>query len=160
MTTTLCGFSDGPGGQGRELLVQFGPTLIVDIGFDPDFDPHSGPNVSPDLPLKGVHALVDTGATSSCIDNGWAMRLNLPIIDRQRVAGVAGAHEVNMHMGQIHIPSLGKTIYGSFAGVELAAGGQQHLALIGRTFLMHFLMIYNGFTGTVSLDDEAPRGAA
>lgn len=155
MAIALCGFDDGPGGEGHGLLVQYGPTLVVDIGFDPAHHGPQGQPHPPDLPMKGVHALVDTGATTSCIDSGLAMQLNLPIIDRQRVAGVGGAHEVNMHLGQIYIPSLGKTIYGAFAGVELAAGGQPHVALIGRTFLAHFVMLYNGRTGTVSLSDEA-----
>jgi len=104
--------------------------------------------------MKAVQALVDTGATQSCIDSALAMALNLPIIDRQTVGGSAGSHEVNMHLGQIHIPTLGQTIYGAFAGVNLIAGGQQHLALIGRTFLMHFSMLYDGRTGTVYLTDE------
>jgi len=157
MATTLCGFDDGPQGTGQGLLVQFGPTLIVDIGFDAAYNAAvRGP---PDLPIKGVHALVDTGATISCIDSGLAMQLNLPIIDRQRFGGAGGAHEANMHLGQIYVPNLDRTIYGSFASVDLVAGGQQHVALIGRTFLRHFTMRYLGRTGTVSLSDD-PDGSS
>ncbi len=43
-------------------------------------------------------------------------------------------------------------MYGLFAGVHLVAGGQSHKALIGRTFLRSFTMIYNGRTGAVTLD--------
>lgn len=154
MTVTLCGFNDGPSGTGQGLLVQFGPTLIVDIGFDPSFDQEK--SGVPDLPLKGVHALVDTGATASCIDAGVAMQLNLPIIDRQKVAGVGGVHEVNVHLGHVFIPTINKTIYGQFAGVNLIAGGQLHSALIGRTFLQHFVLFYDGRTGVVSISDELP----
>jgi predicted aspartyl protease len=95
--------------------------------------------------------LVDTGATESCIDNLLASQLNLPIIDRRPISGVGGKQTVNMYLAQVHIPSLGFTIHGSFAGVDLKAGGQTHLALIGRTFLQSFTMIYEGKTGTVTI---------
>jgi len=56
-----------------------------------------------------------------------------------------------MYVAQIHIPSLNYTIYGQFAGVDLAVGGQIHKALIGRTFLGNFTMMYEGSTGSVTL---------
>jgi len=149
MPETKCGFNDCATGTGRDLLVLHGPTLVVEIGFDPSYlpAPHARPN------LSGTHhnALVDTGATESCIDSGLAMQLNLPIVDRRRISGVGGVHDVNMHIAQIHIPTLSYTIYGMFAGVDLIAGGQPHYALIGRTFLKAFRMIYDGNTGTVIL---------
>jgi hypothetical protein len=51
------------------------------------------------------------------------------------------------------VPTLNVTIYGAFAGVHLAAGGQLHQALIGRTFLssFSFTMVYEGATGTVTI---------
>ena len=60
----------------------------------------------------------------------------------------------NVYLAQVHVPSLNFTMYGAFAGVELAAGGQVHGALIGRTFLQHFTMIYEGRTGTVTLSND------
>ncbi len=96
-------------------------------------------------------ALVDTGAIESCIDSALAAALNLPVIDRRQIAGAGGPKVVNVHLAQIHVPSLAWTIYGSFSAVDLAAGGQRHLALIGRTFLQSFSMIYHGGTGTVTL---------
>jgi hypothetical protein len=35
--------------------------------------------------------------------------------------------------------------------VDLIAGGQMHGALIGRTLLRHFKMVYEGTTGTVTI---------
>jgi hypothetical protein len=78
----------------------------------------------------------------------------LPVIDRRSVSGVHGAGEVNMHLAHIHIPMLNFTLYGAFAGVALQAGGQQHHALIGRTFLRNFTMIYEGRTGTVTIHNN------
>ena len=56
-----------------------------------------------------------------------------------------------MHAAQIHVPALGFTHYGQFAGVDLIGGGQQHVALIGRTFLRGFQMFYDGTTGGVTI---------
>jgi predicted aspartyl protease len=124
--------------------------LTVDIGFDPSYG--TGTPTAPDLALKGQQALVDTGATECCIDSGIAMSLQLPIIDQRVVSGVSGHHTVNMHLAQIYVPSLSFTMYGAFAGVDLAAGGQPHAALIGRTFLQRFKMIYDGTTGMVTIE--------
>jgi hypothetical protein len=54
-----------------------------------------------------------------------------------------------MHLVQVHFPALSFTVWGAFAGVHLAAGGQLHKALIGRTFLRYYKMVYEGRTGSV-----------
>jgi predicted aspartyl protease len=153
MAETKCGFDDSAGVLGCDLLVAHGPTLLVRIGFDPAYDPAT-PQVPPNLPQNPLPALVDTGALESCIDSALAMNLNLPIVDRRMVSGAHGAKEVNVHLAQIHIPTLAFTVYGAFCAVDLQAGGQQHQALIGRTFLRSFTMIYEGRTGTVSLHNN------
>ncbi|MCY3912720.1 MAG: hypothetical protein OXG43_05670 [Chloroflexi bacterium] len=70
------------------------------------------------------------------------------------MSGVSGPSEFNVHVAQIHIPLLPFTIYGRFAGVHLAAGGQPHQALLGRTFLQHFLLTYDGRTGEVTVSND------
>jgi hypothetical protein len=149
MPETKCGFNDAPGVSGSSLLVAHGPTVFVDIGFDATYQP--GPKSKPVPSITGVWALVDTGAMESCIDSLLAASLNLPIIDRRTISRVSGPKEVNVHLAQIHVPALVFTQYGAFAAVDVAAGGQRHLALIGRTFLQHFKMVYEGATGTVTL---------
>jgi predicted aspartyl protease len=152
MPSTECGFSDIPGGAtGADNLVQWGPTLLVDVGFDPNYNSSS---TTPPVPGKTeLQALVDTGATESCIDSLLAAQLNLPIVDKRMTAGAHGAKEVNVYMAQVRIPSLDRTIVGSFSGVDLLAGGQAHSALIGRTFLRHLKMTYDGPSGKVQLTD-------
>ena len=59
-----------------------------------------------------------------------------------------------MYLAQIYVNALGFTIWGAFAGVDLAAGGQVHNALIGRTFLRHFTMVYEGRSGTVTIHND------
>src|ERR1035437_1055782 len=138
MASTKCGFNSVPGGtSGGDLLVSFGPTLAVNIGFDAGWNPATMGSV-PTPGITGIHALVDTGASESCIDSLLATQLNLPVVDRRSIAGIGGSQEVNVYLAQVHIPALNWTIYGLFSGVHLAAGGQQHRALIGRTFLQGF----------------------
>ncbi len=150
MPSIKCGFDDIAGGaSGAEMFTSYGPTLLVDIGFDPNFKPVSGAIPTPGI--TGVYALVDTGAGESCIDSVLAAQLNLPIVDKRMVAGAHGAQEVNMHLAQVRVPSLDINILGAFAGVHLEAGGQSHQALMGRTFLRNFTMVYEGRTGTVTI---------
>jgi predicted aspartyl protease len=144
MSTVNCGFPDRP-----DLLASRGPTLSVQIGFDPQYRPGS-PN-PPDLPPQLLDALVDTGAIESCIDSAIADELGLPIFDQRNVSGALGPGLVNMHLAQIYIPDLNITVSGRFAGVHLSAGGQRHGALIGRSFLRQFQMMYDGPTGNVTL---------
>ncbi len=105
MPRTKCGFVDSPAGSGRPALVAHGPTLFVDIGFDPAYDP-AAPTRPPVLAATKLWALVDTGATESCIDSDLAAKLQLPVVDQRRVAGVGGSKEVSMHPGHIHVPGL------------------------------------------------------
>ena len=152
MVQAKCGFNSGTGVSGPELLTQLGPTLLVNIGFDPAYQ--NSQTTPPTPGITDVSALVDTGASESCIDNLLASQLNLPVVDRREISGAGGRHEVNVYLAQINVPSLASTIYGVFAGVDLKAGGQVHLALIGRTFLRNFTMIYEGRTGTVTISND------
>ena len=88
--------------------MRIGPTLPVEIGFDPSFRAVAGPR--PSLPPHRFPALVDTGAIESCIDSALASTLNLPIVDRQPVAGAHGSGEVNRHLAQTYVPGIG--LYG------------------------------------------------
>ena len=83
MPTTKCGFNSILGGAtGAKLLTFYGPTLLVNIGFDPDYNDR--PTDPPPQPgITDVRALVDTGALESCIDSVLAAQLNLPIFDRR-----------------------------------------------------------------------------
>ena len=149
MRNANIGFSDNGVHSGADLLELIGPIVRVQIGFDPLFRPGSG--LVPNLPNQLHLGLVDTGASTSSVDSALAVTLGLPVIDQENHSGANGAFDVNIHAAQIHIPSLNWTITGRFAGVHLAAGGQRYKALIGRTFLRDYTMIYEGSTGQVTL---------
>ena len=150
MPLTDCGFRADANGTADAHLEKFGPTLQVNVGFDPKYD-HAAPVGAPNLSSELVPALVDTGATISCIDDALATRLSLPTVDRMIMSGVGGEHEVNVYLAQIFVPTLRFTQYGRFSGAALSAGGQPHTVLIGRSFLRHFVMIYDGLRGQVTL---------
>jgi hypothetical protein len=95
--------------------------------------------------------LIDTGASASCIDEQLAQQLQLPLVNQFQVSGVGGAVMLNMYLGQIAIPGLVTVQHGLFAGVHLAAGGQPHRAIIGRTLLRDTLFIYDGRSGSAKL---------
>ena len=88
------------------------------------------------------------------MDSTLAQILRLPIVDREDMSGAHGKQKLNIHLARIYIPALNWTIVGKLAGVHLHAGGQPHFALIGRTFLENFTMIYEGETGTVTISKD------
>ncbi len=140
------------GFQQPEHLVRYGPTLFVQIGFDLIHELiGDAARIRPELPNELWPALVDTGAADNAIDSALAESLALPVVDRCDLSSALGPGPVNIHLAQIHIPGLQETITGRFAGVHLAAGGQPHRALIGRTFLQRFTMTYEGRSGTVTI---------
>jgi hypothetical protein len=150
MKSATCGFPDLASITGSQRLAFYGPTLMVDIGFDLTYHAASK---SPPIPgAKGVGALVDTGATQGCIDATLAMQLKLPIVDQVKIGGVHGAQMMNMHMAQVYIASLDDLIWGKFIGADLAGSGQPHRAIIGRDFLRRFRMVYDGPSGFVTLE--------
>lgn len=144
MPTAECGFGS------PDSLYLYGPTLLIEIGLDEDFHPESGG--SPRLESGRVPALVDTGALESFVDSALAIQLNLPVVNVGTISGAGGPSAVNIHLAQIHVPDLDWLVYGRFSGVHLSAGGQPHVALIGRDLLRDCAMSYDGRTGVVTLE--------
>lgn len=145
-----CGFPGTYDPEAEKKLAFWGPTLWVDVGFD--LKVHSGSRVAPpESQIKNVPALLDTGARESCIDDNLAQKIGLPVIDQQTVSGVGGSLTVNVYLGHIHIPALNYIQRGNFSGVLLTDGGQEHVALLGRSMLQDMQMVYNGLNGTVTL---------
>lgn len=145
-----CGFVDGDQGSAADLLELYGPTIPIDIGLDPDYEHGVSTNI-PTPAIERVPALVDMGASESCIDAKLAEEIGLPIVDVQTISGVGGHHEVNVYLAHIYAPTLNTVQYGRFAGVDLADGGQVHRALIGRSLWRDVIMFYDGGNGLVTI---------
>jgi hypothetical protein len=98
---------------------------------------------------KSGFALIDTGASNTCIDEGAAKELGLPVID---VANMQSAthekHPCNIYPIQIITPIF--TLNAPRAmGAALASQGL--LVLIGRDVLQHCTFFYNGPMGQFTL---------
>ena len=143
------GFQDDEGGPSPDKLERYGPTLFVDVGFDPGYRPEAGG--MPDLQRSNVPALVDTGASESCIDDALARELDLVEVDRQEISGVSGVFTASRYLAHIYSPQLALPQWGLFSGVDLIGGGQAHQLLIGRSFMRNLIMIYDGVRGQVTL---------
>lgn len=146
MPSIDCGYA-GPGAVSR--LSIFGPTVLVDIGFDAAWNRNYSSGSIPVPGKRDVPALIDTGAQESFIDRDLASALTLPIVDRQEIAGSTGRQEVEVYLAQIHVRDLFFTIRGRFCGCIIEE--DTYKVLIGRSFLEHFLLSYDGCTGRVTL---------
>jgi hypothetical protein len=154
-----CGFLglSGLHGTPRDALIDIGPGILVDIGFDQTILAQAAAGLPAPLPPAGVlhvdrvMALIDTGATQSCIDEALAVQLQLPLVNQQPVGGVGGAHMLNQYLAYISYPALNFIQAGLFIGAQLATAGMTHRALIGRTMLANTLLVYDGRSGSVKL---------
>lgn len=101
-------------------------------------------------PLSG-NALIDTGASVTCIDNKLAQKLELPVIDIVEMTSAShSAIEQNVYPVEIEITGSPIRLEVLRAmGANLEAQGL--IALIGRDFLQHCTVHYNGVTGAITL---------
>lgn len=101
-------------------------------------------------PATGL-ALIDTGATSTCVDDQAAQQLQLPAIDVVTVASASHpSTQQNVYPIQIEVVGLPIMVDAPRAiGAPLKAQGL--LVLIGRDVLQHTVLVYNGPTGGFTL---------
>ena len=143
-----CGWFDDDGKPSRAHLRLLGPTtqVVVSLLGDP---PATESDEEPRT--QTVRALIDTGASVSCIDDQLAKDLGLPVVDVQAIAGSDGTADHDVYMARVSIPGLEFNEYGRFAGVHLQKGGQPQQVLLGRSFLNNTIMIYDGIRGQVTV---------
>jgi predicted aspartyl protease len=101
-------------------------------------------------PITGW-ALIDTGASSTCIDDAAAQQLKLPVVDVVTMSSASHASsQANVYPILIDIAGLPIPINApQTIGATLAAQGL--LLLIGRDVLQHCTLFYNGTTGEITL---------
>jgi len=104
------------------------------------------------LPAPEVgFALIDSGATSTCIDDNATRKLRLPAVDVVAVASASHAStQQNVHPIQIEVIGLPITISAPRA-IAAPLASQGLLVLIGRDVLQHCTLFYNGPAGSFSL---------
>ena len=132
-------------------LQQRGPIVQVSVSVEQNIAQQLlAQGVPLPAPERGL-ALIDTGATSTCIDEAAAARLNLPAIDVVIIASASHAStQQNVHPIQIEVVGLPITISAPRAiAAPLAAQGL--VVLIGRDVLRHCTLFYNRPSGSFSL---------
>ncbi|MHB8539431.1 MAG: retroviral-like aspartic protease family protein [Candidatus Acidiferrales bacterium] len=100
-------------------------------------------------PKSGV-ALIDTGATATCIDEQAAQELGLPVIDVAKMTSATHAdQQCNVYPVQIAIPPV--LILNSPRTIGAALAPQGILVLLGRDLLRNCSLFYNGPAGQFTL---------
>ncbi|MFA6209143.1 MAG: hypothetical protein WCT03_11235, partial [Candidatus Obscuribacterales bacterium] len=101
-------------------------------------------------------ALIDTGASVSCVEDSVMSMLGVNPIGVQNVRGVAGQNQHSVYPAKLVFPpNVGAFAFSSMVGVNLAGQGHAGLppfvALVGRDILMNGLLVYNGTNGSFTL---------
>lgn len=137
------------------LLQQQGPVLPIEIQVPTALEKHlkaQGKEVP--KPVEGL-ALVDTGATSTCIDHKVLTDLGVKPVGIIKTGTAGGIVEQNLFPARIHMKQEKIGVeFGQVAGVNLSgqkAGGMSIVALIGRDLLANWVLLYNGPAGMFTL---------
>jgi hypothetical protein len=101
-------------------------------------------------PITGW-AMVDTGASKTCVDDGLILGLGVAPINQITVQTPSGSAQQFLYPARFSFPGtpLPNIDFSSVVGSTLAAQGI--VALIGRDVLSRFLLVYNGPAGMFSL---------
>jgi predicted aspartyl protease len=101
------------------------------------------------VPTKSGLALIDTGASNTCVDAQVAQELGLPVIDVGSMQSAShDKHPCNIYPVQIVMPIITLNSPRTM-GANLAAQGL--LVLIGRDVLASCNLSYNGPSGQFTL---------
>ena len=113
-------------------------------------NPAEAKKISKKEKIEGT-ALIDTGATHTCIDNGLSSALSLAHVDWVDISTPSHSnHRAKVYAGaELHVPDANLTINLPGAiGSNLKDQGIQ--VLLGRDVLQHGILIYNGLDGSFS----------
>ena len=145
--------ADLSGEEASRALHRIGPTIGAIVGLDTGHDRNLiGPAPAG---FRDVEALIDTGASFSCIDQNLAIELRLPRIGEQSASGMGGSEAFPVHLAQIQVPLLNLSLFGRIVAVKLTEGGQRHSVLLGCEFLKRFRMTYDGRSGLTIIENES-----
>lgn len=136
-----------PGGF---VLQQTGPRVQITLSpLDEQIKSLTGKGEDIPAPVAG-HALIDTGASSTCIDQTAATKAGLAVVGSGPMHSATHADEiVPIYAGLMNIHGLSNVETRSAYGVNLAPQGL--IALIGRDVLSKCILVYNGIDDSFSL---------
>lgn len=132
-------------------LQQLGPRLQLTLApLDEHVKVIAGKGEAIPQPVSGF-ALIDTGASITCIDRGAAEQAELAVVDSGPITSATHEAEVvPIYAGKLDIAGLATNLTTHRAyGANLASQGL--IALIGRDVLKNCVLVYNGLDGSFSL---------
>jgi predicted aspartyl protease len=133
------------------MLVREGPLIQVNIGPASDLaDQWRNDGREVPEPITGP-ALIDTGATSTCVDDGVARDLGLPVVDVAKMASASEETEQNVYPIEVDVVASDLKINSPKSIGANLRDNQDIIALIGRDVLRHTTFHYNGVTGDFTL---------
>jgi predicted aspartyl protease len=128
-------------------LTQQGPKVQVEVSL-PQVIAQQG--IAIPSPITG-NALIDTGASGTCIDEQIAQQMQLPIIDQAHIS--TPSHDsTSVNVYPVHFNFLGSPVQidcNRALGATLS--NQGIIVLISRDVLQHCVLIYNGIAGSFTL---------
>lgn len=127
-----------------------GPVLQISVSLEQSFaDALAKQGKALPNPVSGV-GLIDTGASDTCIDDETAQQLQLPVIDVCNMTSAShAATQQNVYPVQIQVVGFPIRVnVPRCIGANLKPQGL--LLLIGRDFLQHGTLIYNGMAGEIT----------
>ena len=133
------------------VLMVEGPFIGVTISIADSFSQQLIQQGKPIPPPETGRAILDTGASGTCIDDSIAQKMGLPVIDRGNM-GSTSHQSTPCNIYPILLVVQGTQIRINVAramGANLSSFGI--IALIGRDFLQHCTLFYNGIRGQVTL---------
>jgi hypothetical protein len=135
----------------RDRLTLVGPTILVAIGLASEavaMFQSAGLSVPP--PVTGL-AMLDTGASVCVIDEDALAGLGITPLGTMTISTATGSAVRPTYAASISFPGtpLPNVNFTNFVGAPLQGHGV--VALIGRSVLRHFLIVYNGPDGSVSV---------
>ena len=105
-------------------------------------------------PTKGI-ALIDTGASKSCVDHSVLVNLGIKSIGVVKIGTAKGATLCQLFPSRLIFPTLRLRVnFSSMAGVHLRGQvihDEPLIALVGRDILSRCLFIYSGYQGYYTL---------
>ncbi len=132
----------------RDILINTGPRIHIQIDYS-DYMKKLFTERAIDIieSRKGM-ALIDTGATKSCIDLELAQDFSFPVIDEVKMSTPSHSNYTSpLYSGiMLDITAMAKKGYVELLGVEIANQGID--VIIGRDILAMGLLVYNGVDGT------------
>jgi len=154
--TQLTGQGQTPDGKTVALpapiaLMQRGPIVQVTIGVEQNIAQQLvSQGAQLPQPVSGV-ALIDTGATSTCIDDAIAQQLKLPVVDVITIASASHPNsKQNVYPALIEVVGI-NIKFNAFRAIGVPLANQGIQVLIGRDLLQVCTLFYNGMIGSFTL---------